>query len=82
VIKLLERVYEYVKDNEFRFTVFDNKIHIINYKRIITLEDNYISFYSPNNKISITGNNLSLIKLLDKEMLIKGTITKIEVSND
>lgn len=79
---MLERVYEYVKDNEFRFTVFDNKIHIINYKRIITLEDNYISFYSPNNKISITGNNLSLIKLLDKEMLIKGTITKIEVSND
>jgi len=79
---MLERVYEYVKDNEFRFTVYDNKIHIINYKRIITLEDNYISFYSPINKISITGINLSLVKLLDKEMLIKGTITKIEVSND
>lgn len=79
---MLERVYEYVNDNEFRFTVYDNKIHIINYKRIITLEDNYISFYSPINKISITGNNLSLVKLLDKEMLIKGTIIKIEVSND
>ena len=79
---MLERVYEYVNDNEFRFTVYDNKIHIINYKRIITLEDNYISFYSPINKISITGNNLSLVKLLDKEMLIKGSITKIEVSND
>ena len=79
---MLERVYEYVNDNEFRFTVYANKIHIINYKRIITLEDNYISFYSPINKISITGNNLSLVKLLDKEMLIKGSITKIEVSND
>ena len=44
--------------------------------------NNYISFYSPINKISITGNNLSLVKLLDKEMLIKGSITKIEVSND
>ena len=79
---MLERVYEYVKDNEFRFTIYDNKIHIINYKRIITLEDNYISFYSPKNKISITGINLSLVKLLDNEMLIKGTITKIEVSNE
>ena len=79
---MLERVYEFINDNEFRFTIYDNKIHIINYKRIITLEDNYISFYSPINKISITGFNLSLIKLLDKEMLIRGNITKIEVSND
>ena len=79
---MLEKVYEYVNDNEFRFTVYDNKIHIINYKRIITLEENNISFYSPNNKISIVGRNLSLIKLLDKEMLIKGQISKIEVFND
>jgi len=79
---MLEKIYEYVKDSEFRFTVYDDKIHIVNYKRIVTLEKNYISFYSPNSKISITGYNLSLIKLLDKELLIKGTITKIEVSND
>ena len=56
---MIEKIYEYVNDNEFRFTVYDDKIHIINYKRIITLEDNNISFYSPNSKISIYGNKLA-----------------------
>ena len=27
---MLNRVYEYVKDKEFRFTVYKNRIHIIN----------------------------------------------------
>ena len=39
---MLERMNHYLNDEEFRFTYFEDKIHIINYKRIIVLEDNYI----------------------------------------
>ena len=40
---MLNRVYEYVKDKEFRFTVYKNRVHIMNYKKIISLKNNYTS---------------------------------------
>ena len=75
-------ISNYINDKEFRFTVYDNKIHIINFNKIITLEDNYISILSNSKKINIKGLNLVLVKLLDNELLIKDNITSREVLND
>ena len=33
---MLNRLNEYLQDNSFRFTVYDENIHIINFERIIT----------------------------------------------
>lgn len=79
---MFKSISNYINDNTFRFTIYEDKIHIINFKRIISLENNYISFLSTNKKIIIEGNNLVLNKLLDKEILIKGNINKIEVINE
>ena len=79
---MLERVNNYINDKEFYFTVYENKAHIINFTRIIILEDNYISLQTYHKKITISGNSLVLNKLLENEMLISGNITKIEVEND
>ena len=78
---MLDKIYDFIKDDEFRFTVYEDKVHLINFKRIISLEDNYISLNSKNKKINISGEELILIKLLQNEMLIKGIISKIEVFN-
>ena len=45
---MLDKIYDYVSDNEFKFTIYEDKIHVVNYKRIISLEDDYISFQSIN----------------------------------
>lgn len=79
---MFNKISNYINDKEFRFTVYDNKIHIINFNRIITLEDNYISILSSNKKINLKGSNLILLKLVDNELLVKGNITSIEVLND
>lgn len=79
---MFKYISNYINDKEFRFTVYEDKIHIINFNKIITLEDNYISLLSNNKRISIKGFNLVLAKLLDNELLIKGKITNIEVLND
>lgn len=76
------KLSNYINDKEFKLTIYDNKIHIINFKRIITLEDNYISFLTNDKKINIIGTNLSLKKLVAKELLINGNISKIEVINE
>lgn len=79
---MFKYISNYINDKEFKFTVYENKIHIINFNKIITLEDNYISIISNHKKINIKGLNLVLIKLIDNELLIKGSITSIEVLND
>ncbi len=79
---MIDKLYDYVNDNEFRFTVYDNKFNALNFKKILSLEDNYISLLSPSKKITITGNNFTLNKLVKDEILITGTITKIEVVNE
>lgn len=78
---VLRRVYEYVKDDEFRFTVYNDRLHIINYEKINTLNSDYILVESLDKKINIKGNNLVLNRLLEKEVLIVGNVKSIEVLN-
>ena len=77
---MLDRLTNYINDNTFRFTVYENTIHVINYKRILILEEDRISFQSKNQKIKIEGEGLIIKKILNQEMLITGKIYKIEVS--
>lgn len=79
---MLNKVKEYINDNEFKMIIFYNRINVVNYIKIITLEDTYISFLIPNAKLIIKGNNLLLNKLLDNEVLISGTVKTIEVDKD
>lgn len=76
---MLRRVYEYVKDEEFRFTVYNDRIHFINFMKINTLNSDYVLIESSDRKISIKGKNLILNRLLEKEVLIIGDIYGIEV---
>lgn len=79
---MLKEINNYINDKEFRINIYKEKINIVNYKNIISLEDNYISVLTDDNKIIINGENLHLIKILENELLIKGTIKKIEVVDD
>ena len=79
---MIESVRNYIKDLDFRFTVYLDKINIINYQKIISLEDDKILLLGGNKKITIRGKNLTLSKLLDEEVLILGEITKIEVDHE
>lgn len=79
---MFNKINDYINDKEFRLTIFDNKVYIINYLKIISLENERISLLTGNNRIIIKGNNLCLNKLLDDEVLIKGTINSIEVDSN
>ena len=78
---MLEKMKNYIHDKEFYFTVYEDRVYFVNFKRIILLEDQYVSLQGDYQKITVSGNHLVLSKLLEKEMLITGNIVKIEVSN-
>lgn len=69
---------EYIGEFEFKITILKDKINIINYDRIINLTDNEVSLIAEHAKIRIYGNNLMLNKLLDREILLTGKVSKVE----
>jgi len=69
-------------EDNFKLILKDNSLYIENYKRIISLEDDSITLRNQNNKVAITGNNLKIKRILDKEILVVGEIYKIEVQHD
>lgn len=73
------RIKNYIEDNEFHFDIFIDHIYIANYEKILSLSDTRVSFVAQNKKITLTGNKLSLIKMLDDELLIHGNLTKVEL---
>lgn len=72
-------IKNYIEDNEFHFDIFIDHIYIANYEKILSLSDTRVSFVAQNKKITLTGNKLSLIKMLDDELLIQGNLTKVEL---
>lgn len=73
------RIKNYIEDNEFHFDIFIDHIYIANYEKILSLSDTRVSFVAQNKKITLTCNKLSLIKMLDDELLIQGNLTKVEL---
>lgn len=79
---MIEKLRNYIKDNEFRLTLLKNKVHVINYSEILSLDSKRISIQANDNMYVIKGNNLILNRLLDNEVLIDGVILSIEVFYD
>lgn len=79
---MLKKINNYINDNNFKLSLYKNKLNIVNYKKLLSLEENYISILLEKKKIIIKGSNLFLIKILDNELLIKGNIKSIEVIDE
>ena len=79
---MFNRINNFIKDNEFIINIFEDKIYIKNYQRLVTLENTYISLYTNKKKIIIKGKNMNLNKILDKELLIIGEFVSIEVIDE
>lgn len=71
-----------IKDNNYKINICNNCIHIINYKRIVNINNLEINVELYNCFLLIKGSSL-LISALDKyELLIKGNIKGIDFINE
>ena len=78
---MFKGIVNYVKEDDFSIKIWNNKINIVNFKDIVILEDTKVVILSPDGKVVIRGNNLSINKLLDNELLITGIIISIELGD-
>ena len=67
---MFDKIREYVKDEEFRLTIYRDRVYAVNYSNILTLTDSRVTLKVEDVMYVIKGENLVLNKLLDKEILI------------
>lgn len=67
-----------VLDNKFVICFYLDYINVLNYDSVGIVSDSKISIFSSFVEIIIYGSNLVLSKMVDNEILIKGSFSKIE----
>ncbi len=75
---MLNHLRNYILENEFKITIFTNKIDIVNYLEIDHFDDVKIIVRFTNGLVIIKGEDLTISKLLNDELLILGHIKNIE----
>lgn len=75
---ILKTTKDFILERDLKIIYFDNKINIVNYKKITGFDSNKIIVDCDSKLIIISGNNLVITKLLLDELLISGDIEKIE----
>lgn len=79
MILIFNSLRNYVKDNTCKVNIEDNKVNVMNYSKIIIFDDSNIVIKLDKKTLSIKGNDLIINKLMDDELLIKGSIKLIEI---
>ena len=64
---------------DFHIDIYDKKIQITNYLKILTLGSNKIIIKAKSRKITLEGRDFSLKKLADRELLILGRLDNLEI---
>ena len=77
---MLNNLSEYLTKEEYRVSIIPNGIHILYYSKILDITNLEALIYIKNKIIKITGTNLYISKLDKNELLIKGTIKKVEIN--
>ena len=78
---MFRNVKDYIIDKEFRYIVYKNKVNIINYNNILSIEKERISVSYSSGILVIKGKDLTLKKMLDDEVLIYGNIKLVELGD-
>ena len=76
---MFKNILRQIKDEKLKINLDNNKINIINYKKIKEVKDEIIKIDCNTFILNIYGENLLISKLLDMEVLILGKIKRIEL---
>ena len=75
----MDRLREFNNSKKLKINYVDNKLNVVNYDEIVLITEERIILSKDKKSICIKGSNLVLLKLLESEMLISGSIKTIEL---
>lgn len=75
---MLDIIKSYFNKEEYYIIVTNNNLYIKNYQKVIDITDQEILIDINNRIIKITGQNLTLIKIISHDLSIKGIIESVK----
>lgn len=72
-----ENLINFLYDKNYFINIYDEYIHIFNYRELISLSSKKIILKMESFKININGTDLFITKMLPNEILIKGNFQKV-----
>ena len=72
----------YLFDLQDFITIYENHLHVFNYKKLNKLSNTEIILKLDNKKLLVTGANLKIKQMTKQELLITGSILKVEFAYD
>lgn len=73
-MKMINNIREFLEDKKYYIDIYDNKLHIFNYKKLIKLSDTEMIIEIENFLLKINGINLKIIQMEKQELLIVGSV--------
>ncbi len=81
-MNIRNNIINYLYDKDYIITMYENSLYIFNYKRLFDFNDTKITVTLNDREINIHGTSLSIVKMTKEELLINGTIKRIEVTGN
>lgn len=79
-MKLIDTLDRYLFEKDYKITINNNCLNINNYDEIVNFSLTKIVIRCQKKQLIIEGRNLIIAKMLDNEVLIKGTITNLNIN--
>lgn len=76
---ILKQFRSYILEEEFTFSVYPNKIDILNYDSIGHFDSNKVIIRYNKGTLIIMGDSLVVSRLMNDEVLVLGNIKNIEL---
>ncbi len=77
---MLENIKNYIIPKTYNINITDKIIYINNYTKINNITDNNINIETRDTIINIIGEKISVMKILDNEILFKAKTNKVEIN--
>lgn len=75
---MLHKLMGYLNENNFKITMNEKMVYIKEFNKVENFTDNKIILTTKENNVIIMGKQLVIKKMINSEILITGTIKKVE----
>ena len=79
-MKMINNIKSFLYDKDYFINVFDNYVYVFNYQDLNNFSDTQINLQLEKFKIIIMGQNLCIVKMMEKEILVQGKIEGIKLA--
>ena len=75
-----DTLVNFLYDKEYFISIYDNFIHVFNYKELISLTSKLVILKLDKFKLEIKGEDLFITKMMSNEILISGVIKNVGIN--